>query len=68
MATVEEIGVTAGRVWRFLSAHGPATLYALEKEIEAPKAQVAMSLGWLAREGKLRIETEGRVVYYSLTD
>ncbi len=67
MATVDEIGATAGRVWRFLSTHGPATLYAVEKEIDAPKALVAMSLGWLAREGKLRIESEGRVIHYSLT-
>jgi len=66
MKPLDEIGNTAGSVWSFLNAHGPATLYALEKEVGAPKALVAMAIGWLAREGKLSVETEGHIVRYTL--
>ena len=65
MSTIEQIGTTAGSVWRFLTASGPSTLYALEKGIDAPKAVIAMAIGWLAREGKLHVEHEGRTVRYA---
>jgi Winged helix-turn-helix domain (DUF2582) len=66
MSTIELIGTTAGAVWRFLSAAGPSTLYAIEKGIDAPKSSIAMAIGWLAREGKLHVEYEGRTVRYAL--
>lgn len=67
MTTVESIGVTAGAVWQYLYANGPATLYAIEKAVDAPKPLIPMGLGWLAREGKLAIEREGRTVRYAVT-
>lgn len=68
MSLTDDIGDTAGAVWRYLAAHGPTTLYALERAIEAPKTTIAMALGWLAREGKLAAGTEGRTVRYGVKE
>ena len=68
MASIEKIGTAAGALWRFLSTGGPATLYAIERGVDIPKPVVSMALGWLAREGKLRIEETERSVRYSVVD
>jgi hypothetical protein len=68
MTSIDTIGATAGTVWRFLRDSGPATLAAIEKGIDAPRSVVAMALGWLAREGKLRTEQEGRTVRFAVSD
>lgn len=59
------IGDTAGKVWHSLSS-GPQTLAALKKSVDAPGEVVLTALGWLAREGKLSFETNGRSVKVSL--
>ncbi len=60
MKYVEEIGATAGKVWGFLTASGTVSLSAVEKGVDAPRAQVYMALGWLAREGKVAIDRDER--------
>ena len=50
----DRIGETAGRLWRQLRAHGPATVSSLAKSMGRPEHEVHMAIGWLAREGKLR--------------
>jgi hypothetical protein len=67
MTSIETIGVTAGVVWKYLDANGPASLHTIEKTVDAPKSLIPMALGWLAREGKLAIEREGRIVRYAVT-
>ena len=62
MTYLEEIGTTAGKVWGFLVASGPVSLSALEKGVDAPRAQVYMALGWLAREGKVAVDREERSI------
>lgn len=68
MTSIESIGHTAGTIWSFLRSQGPAALSAVEHGVGAPRTEVAMALGWLAREGKLRIETEGRATRFAITD
>lgn len=63
---VSEIGDVAGAVWRFLKDHGEATLSALERGVDAPRAQVHMAIGWLAREGKVNTRPEGRSTVFGL--
>lgn len=66
MNTVAEIGNTAGRVWNFLDAHGKSSVSAVEKGAKAPKRQVHMALGWLAREDKIELLEESRGLYVAL--
>jgi len=65
---IENIGQTAGQVWKFLEAHGESTLSGVEKGVEAPKAMVSMAVGWLAREGKIAVKDEKRTVRISLRE
>jgi hypothetical protein len=60
-----QIGDVAGTIWRTLSQDGPLTLAKLVKAVGEPRDVVMQGLGWLAREGKIRIGEEGRnrVVY-----
>lgn len=57
---IHQIGETAGQIWQALDHGGPARLSALKKEVGAADAILHMALGWLAREGKVEIEAEGR--------
>ncbi len=54
----EKIGEVAGRVWRQLRAHGAATPPALAKSIGRSENEIHLALGWLAREGKVRVDGE----------
>ena len=55
-----EIGETAGAIWQTLNEEGPLRLATLKKQIEASDSVFHMALGWLAREGKISIEADGR--------
>ena len=54
MDTVEFFGKNAGRVWKSLSS-GPKTLTQVQKASGLTLKEASMGLGWLAREGKLKV-------------
>ena len=64
------IGNNAGLVWNALNANGKMTEAKLKKETGLASADFYAALGWLAREGKLNVETEVKGAktceYYSL--
>ena len=74
MATVtdssclEQIGQTAGDVWHVLHEKGPLSVAKLVKSADAPRETVQQAIGWLAREGKISIEEEGRSRIVSLAE
>jgi hypothetical protein len=49
-------GMRAGKVWDALTK-GPRTLTQLQKATGLTTTQTSMGLGWLAREGKLRVNS-----------
>jgi hypothetical protein len=61
-----EIGAAAGDVYRFLEAHGPATVTQISKGTGRKPADVNAAIGWLAREDKLAGEARGRTVRWSI--
>jgi hypothetical protein len=63
---IEQIGNTAGEVWRHLTENGPTTMAKLVKAVDEPRDLVMQALGWLAREDKLSIEEDGRTRVVSL--
>jgi hypothetical protein len=65
---VQQIGETAGLVWRVLSESGPTPMAKLLKSVDAPRDSVQQAIGWLAREGKIEIEEQGRTKVVSLDD
>ena len=66
MNTLDQIGESAGAVWRVLDANGPLSMAQLVKKVELPKDQVLLALGWLAREEKLEFDESGRSKTISL--
>ena len=62
-----EIGMTAGKVYQFLSSSGPAGMGQIRKGVKDSKSQlIDMAIGWLAREGKLKFEEKGKQLSISL--
>lgn len=55
----DQIGETAGSLWRSLESRGPQTLAALMEEVNAPQSLFFMAIGWLSREDKVRFEPAG---------
>ena len=55
---VEQIGESAGVVWRVLDTKGSLTTAKLVKESGLPKDLVMHALGWLAREDKISIDSD----------
>jgi hypothetical protein len=56
--TIEQVGVTAGQVWRILNDSGPQTVAQLKKRLNGSGELVGFALGWLAREDKIDITLE----------
>jgi hypothetical protein len=63
-----DIGHTAGIVWRYLSERGETSLSKLKQETKVADQILFMAVGWLAREGKLEIMRDGRVLKLRLRE
>lgn len=66
LSGVGAVGEIAGFVWHLLEGKEKVSLAQVAGEIDAPRDQVMLALGWLAREGKLEIHENGRTKYVSL--
>lgn len=60
VSCVSHIGEIAGAIWRILSDNGPLSMAKLVKAVGEPRDVVMQGLGWLAREGKVNIDEDGR--------
>ena len=60
------IGDAAGVIWHYLSENGPSSVSKLEKETDISRNDIHRAIGWLAKEDKLLIETNGRFETISL--
>lgn len=61
---VDEIGITAGKVWGFLAENGPSSLNKLTKNLDVSRERAMQAVGWLAREDKIEFEQaiRGRLI------
>ena len=57
---ITEIGIVAGDIWHYLDECKSATLTDIVKGIDKDRNVALMSLGWLAREGHVILESTGR--------
>jgi len=65
---INHVGETAGKVWHFLKQNGKTNLTELERQIDSPKLQTYLALGWLAREGKVDLSQERQKTQVWLTE
>ncbi len=63
---IEEIGGTAGTVWRCLHDTGPQSMNFLKRKLKTDEKCLYLALGWLAREGKIAFRQQNRVVTVGL--
>jgi hypothetical protein len=63
---INNIGETAGLIYRALEFGGKLTIAKIKKEVEADSFIFYAAIGWLAREGKIEISKSGRSIVLSL--
>ena len=60
LSCVQQIGETAGIVWKNLDKHGAMSLAKLVERVGGNRDIVMQAVGWLAREDKLEISETSR--------
>jgi hypothetical protein len=63
---INQIGESAGVVWRYLNEHSTGTAAQINESTKLDGALLYMAIGWLAREGKLLFSGEGKEATLSL--
>ena len=63
---VSRVGKNAGSVWNYLHEHPGVPLKQISKELRLKDSLTFMAIGWLAREGKLAFEENGKTTKVSL--
>jgi len=61
-----QVGETAGKIWNLLNEEGPHTFVQLKKKLNGSGELLSFALGWLAREDKVDITQEKKVVKVAL--
>lgn len=64
----EGLGVSAGRVWKALSETSQVSATKLSETTGLDRNEIQRAIGWLAREGKIRVERKGKNEFFSLAD
>lgn len=57
---ITELGIVAGEIWHFLDEKGSCSLSNLVAGLDKPRDTILMSLGWLAREGHVKLDQQGQ--------
>ena len=61
IAMLERVGLTAGNIWHYLTEKGATPVAKLVRELPEEEKIIQRSIGWLAQEGKIRLDTVDRV-------
>jgi Winged helix-turn-helix domain (DUF2582) len=64
----ELVGLTAGSIWNYLDKNGPTTVAKLVRELPEDEKAIQRSIGWLAQEGKITLDTIDRAETISLKE
>lgn len=67
MTLPERVGLTAGSIWHYLSENGPISVAKLVRELPEEEKIIQRSIGWLAQEGKITLNTIDKVETIGLT-
>lgn len=66
ISVAERIGLTAGSIWNYLSENGATPVSKLVRELSEEEKIIQRSIGWLAQEGKITLDTIDRVEIIAL--
>lgn len=62
----ENIGINAGKVWKYLEANGESKFVRIKRELKLSSEELNMALGWLAREGNVAFCKKGFFMWVKL--
>ena len=57
----ERVGLTAGHIWHYLAENGATSVAKLVRELPEEEKIIQRSIGWLAQEDKITLDTLDRV-------
>jgi Winged helix-turn-helix domain (DUF2582) len=57
MAMPERVGLTAGNIWHYLDKNGATAVAKLVRDLPEEEKIIQRSIGWLAQEGKIALDT-----------
>lgn len=60
IAMPERVGLTAGNIWHYLAENGATPIAKLIRELPEEEKIIQRSIGWLAQEGKITLDTVDR--------
>lgn len=60
------IGETAGKIYRAIQGNSGKTIDILKRETKVSDALINQGIGWLAREGKIELQTKGGNIVIAL--
>ena len=58
----EAVGIVAGNVWKHLSDNGASDVIKIKFALNITNTELFLSLGWLLREGKLKLWEENSLI------
>lgn len=61
-----KIGFNAGKVWRILNEKGELSMFKLCHELGLTFEDVAVAIGWLARENKIFLRKKEGMLFASI--
>lgn len=62
----EMFGINAGKVWTILDQNGKQNIKDIKKATKLTDKKLYAALGWLSREGKIKMEEEEKNIFISL--
>jgi len=62
------IGLNAGKVWRILNEKGELSMFDLCRELGLTFEDVALAIGWLARENKISFREKDNMLFVKIDD
>ena len=62
------IGLNAGKVWRILNEKGELSMFELCRELGLTFEEVAVAIGWLARENKMSFREKDNMLFVKIDD
>ena len=62
------IGLNAGKVWRILNETGELSMFELCRELGLTFEEVAVAIGWLARENKISFREKDNMLFVKIDD
>lgn len=62
------IGLNAGKVWRILNEKGELSMFEFCRELGLTFEEVAVAIGWLARENKISFREKDNMLFVKIDD